>query len=149
MPADLDKIRRLVAAEQGLAILSTTRTDGSVHSSLVNAGVLADPVTGDPVIGAVVYGAAQKLTRLRATRHATFAFRSGWDWASADGPVRLAGPDDPLDGFDPARVPELLRAVFRAAGGTHDDWAEYDRVMAADRRTAVLLTPARVIGNRG
>jgi hypothetical protein len=40
-----------------------------------------------------------------------------------------------------------LRQVFRAAGGTHDDWDEYDRVMAADRRAAVLVTPQRVLTN--
>jgi hypothetical protein len=34
--------------------------------------------------------------------------------------------------------------VFSAAGGTHDDWAEYDRVMAAERRVAVLIEPARL-----
>jgi len=34
--------------------------------------------------------------------------------------------------------------VFTAAGGTHDDWATYDRVMAQERRTAVLMTPHRV-----
>jgi hypothetical protein len=44
-------------------------------------------------------------------------------------------------------VPELLRKVFQAAGGTHDDWDEYDRVMAADRRAAVLVTPERVLTN--
>jgi hypothetical protein len=37
--------------------------------------------------------------------------------------------------------------VFTAAGGTHDDWDEYDRVMAAERRTVVLLTPKRVYTN--
>jgi hypothetical protein len=65
------------------------------------------------------------------------------------GPVRLIGPDDPDSGFDPAALPELLRTVFRAATGTHDDWAEYDRVMAAEARVAVLVTPARIIGNAG
>jgi hypothetical protein len=34
--------------------------------------------------------------------------------------------------------------VFTAAGGTHDDWATYDRVMAAEGRTAVLVEPRRV-----
>jgi len=37
-----------------------------------------------------------------------------------------------------------LRAVFTAAGGTHDDWDTYDTVMANERRTAVLMTPERV-----
>ena len=41
----------------------------------------------------------------------------------------------------------LLRDIYTAAGGTHDDWDEYDRVMADERRVAVLVTPERTYGN--
>lgn len=41
----------------------------------------------------------------------------------------------------------LLRAIFSAAGGEHDDWDTYDRVMAAERRAAVLIFPKRVYTN--
>jgi hypothetical protein len=41
----------------------------------------------------------------------------------------------------------LLREVFSAAGGTHDDWDEYDRAMREERRTVVLVTPTRVYSN--
>jgi hypothetical protein len=60
----------------------------------------------------------------------------------------LIGPDDLLEGFDRTRLPQFLRDVFLAAGGTHDDWPTYDRVMAEERRTAVLIEPARIYGNR-
>jgi hypothetical protein len=40
----------------------------------------------------------------------------------------------------------LLRDIFTAAGGTHDDWDTYDRVMATERRVAVLVEPERVYG---
>src|SRR5438477_552575 len=53
MPAELDLVRRLVAADQGLAVVATTRPDGTVHASLVNAGVLDDPGTGRPCVGFV------------------------------------------------------------------------------------------------
>jgi hypothetical protein len=43
----------------------------------------------------------------------------------------------------------LRREVFTAAGGTHDDWDEYDRVMAAEKRAVVLVTPTRIYSNRG
>lgn len=56
-------------------------------------------------------------------------------------PSDLAGPDDPLPGIDTDTTRLLLRAVFTAAGGTHEDWDTYDRVMADERRTAVLITP--------
>ena len=35
----------------------------------------------------------------------------------------------------------LLREIFTAAGGSHDDWDTYNQVMARERRAAVLLTP--------
>jgi hypothetical protein len=44
---------------------------------------------------------------------------------------------------DAERLRLLLREIFTAAGGAHDDWDTYDRVMAEERRTAVLLTPER------
>jgi PPOX class probable F420-dependent enzyme len=145
--ADLDLVRRLGAADHWLAVVATTRADGSVHASLVNAGILDDPVTGRPVVGLVAAGGTRKLTHMRRSSRATVVWRSGWEWVAVEGPVRIAGPDDPLDGVSPESVPSLLRAVFRGAGGTHEDWDEYDRVMAAQRRAAVLVEPARITSN--
>ena len=146
MPADLDLVQRLAAATH-LAVVATTRADGTVHASLVSAGVLDDPVTGRPAVGAVVVGGARKLELLRRAGRAAAVFNHGYEWVAVEGPVRIVGPDDPADGIPAAEVPELLRAVFTAAGGTHDDWAEYDRVMAEQRRAAVFIDPARISGN--
>jgi PPOX class probable F420-dependent enzyme len=145
--ASLDLVRRLGAADNWLAVVTTTRADGSVHASLVNAGVVDDPVTGRPVIGLVAGGGTRKLAHLRRSGRATVVFRSGWEWVAVEGPVRIAGPDDPLEGVLPQDVPALLRDVFRGAGGTHGDWDEYDRVMAAERRAAVLVEPVRIVSN--
>ena len=76
-------------------------------------------------------------------------FRAGWEWVTVEGTAELAGPDDPMEGVDAERLRLLLREIFTSAGGTHDDFDEYDRVMAAERRTAVLITPARVYGVGG
>ena len=77
---------------------------------------------------------------------------SAADWQKgltiSAGPAELAGPDDPLDGVDAERLRLLLREIFTAAGGTHEDFGAYDRAMAAERRTAILVTPARVYRNR-
>ena len=62
---------------------------------------------------------------------------------------QIIGPDDLVDGFTPDRLSTLLRDVFTAAGGTHDDWDEYDRVMAEDRRAAVIVNPERITSNQG
>lgn len=144
--ATLDDIERLAIGEHGLVTISVARADGSVHSSVVNAGVMEHPVSGERVVATVLGGSSWKLRRLRETRRCTVLFRVGWDWASVDGPVDIIGPSDTMDGFDNAEVPTLLRTVFSAAGGTHDDWDEYDRVMAEGGRTAVFLSPERVQG---
>ena len=62
-----------------------------------------------------------------------------------EGDAELMGPDDPV--LDPDRTRLLLRETFRAAGGEHDDWAEYDRAMLRERRAAVLVTPERIYSN--
>ncbi len=143
----LDDVRAIAAADRGLAVVSTTRPDGSVHSTVVNAGVMAHPVDGHDVVALAVRGKAWKRTLFTRAGRASLVFRAGWRWAGVEGPADVIGPDDPYPGFDPHRLPELLRAVFTAAGGTHDDWDEYDRVMAEERRAAVFIDPERVLGN--
>jgi PPOX class probable F420-dependent enzyme len=146
---DLDRVRGFVGKDHGLVTVATTRDDGSVQASVVNAGVLDHPVTGAPVVGLVAQGGSAKLRNLRARPHIAVTFRSGWEWITVEGQVQLAGPDDALDGVDAERLRVLLREVFTAAGGTHDDFDEYDRVMVAERRAAVLITPTRVYGVGG
>jgi hypothetical protein len=133
--ADLDLVRSLVEQDQGLAV--------------VNAGVLAHPLDGRDVVALVAQGGAAKLRHLRERPRATVVFRAGWNWASVEGAVELVGPDDAMVGVDDERLRLLLREVFTAAGGTHDDFDAYDRVMAEERRVAVLVRPERVSSNRG
>lgn len=145
---DLADAARLGAASDGLVVVSIPRLRGSVHASVVNAGVLPHPVTGEQIVGFTTRRGTWKLRRLRESPQATVTFRSGWEWASVEGRAQLAGPDDPLAGVDAEGVRVLLRDVFTAAGGTHDDFDEYDRVMREERRAAVLVTPDRVYSNR-
>ena len=56
--------------------------------------------------------------------------KDGWQWVAVEGAVEIVGPDDPQPGVDAEGLRRLLRAIFTAAGGTHDDFEEYDRVMA-------------------
>lgn len=144
---DLAPFAALVPDDHGLCVLSTTRADGSVQSSVVNAGVLHHPTTGAEVVGLVAAGGSRKLANLRTDPRATIVVRAGWRWATVEGTVDVIGPDDPAAGIDAEARRALLRAVFTAAGGTHDDWDEYDRVMAEQRRAAVLITPTRTYTN--
>ena len=146
MRNDLDHVRRL-AGEDSLAVVTTIRSDGTIHASVVNAGVIDDPVTGDACIGLVARGASRKLEHLRGSGRAAAVFRHGADWVAVEGPARLVGPQDRPENFGAAQLARLLRNVFVAAGGTHQDWDEFDRVMEAEGRTAVFVTPERISGN--
>jgi PPOX class probable F420-dependent enzyme len=145
--SDLDAFAKLVPLDHGLAVVSTTRSDGTIQSSVVNAGVLDHPLRHHPVVAFVAAGSSQRLHNLRARPRASVVVRAGWQWAAVEGLVELAGPQDHLSGIDDERRRMLLRDIFTAAGGTHDDWDEYDRVMADEQRVAVLIDPLRIYGN--
>jgi PPOX class probable F420-dependent enzyme len=139
----------LAAGESGLAVVSTARADGSIQASLVNVGIVAHPRTAQSALGFVTYGKV-KLANLRARPQVAVTFRKGWQWATVEGSAEIIGPDDPQPSIaDPDALRLLLREVFTAAGGTHDDWAEYDSVMARERRAVVLVAPSRVYSNGG
>ena len=129
-----------------LAVVSTLRSDATIQSSVVNAGVLAHPISGDDVVGFATYGKT-KLANLRVRPQLSITFRAGWRWATVEGEAELLGPDDPKPGLDGEGLRLLLREVFTAAGGTHDDWDAYDLTMAEQRRTVVLVRPSRLYGN--
>ncbi|OBI42076.1 TIGR03618 family F420-dependent PPOX class oxidoreductase [Mycobacterium colombiense] len=143
----LDEAVALAKGESGLAVISTVRADGTVQASLVNVGLLPHPANGRQVLGFTTYGRV-KLANLRDRPQLAVTFRNGWQWATVEGGAELVGPDDSrpwLTDADQLRL--LLRDVFTAAGGTHDNWDEYDRVMATERRAVVLIAPTRVYSN--
>lgn len=139
----LEHAAALASDERGLVVISTLRPGGSIQSSLVNAGVLAHPSSGETVLGLVTAGKV-KLRNLRARPQITATFRNGWQWAAVEG---RAGPDDPQPWLDAERLRVLRRDVFTAAGGEHDDWDEYDRVMDEQRRAVVFVRPDRIYSN--
>jgi hypothetical protein len=114
---------------------------------VVNGGVLNHPLTNLPVVGLVAIGGSLKLRNLRADPRATVVAKAGWQWAAVEGSAQLIGPDDPHPDVDSERLRLLLREIFTAAGGTHDDWDTYDRVMRDERRAAIFISPTRVYAN--
>ena len=142
----LDEAAAIAREERGLAVISTLRADGTIQASVVNTGLLPHPATGRPALAFVTYGRV-KLANLRARPQVTVTFRNGWRWAAVEGRAELAGPDDTRPWLDDEGLRLLRRRVFAAAGGEHDDWDEYDRVMAEQRRTVVLIEPDRVYSN--
>jgi PPOX class probable F420-dependent enzyme len=141
---DLALFAELISLDHGLSVVVTVRADHTPHTSVVNAGVLPHPVTGARAVAFVAAGGTRKLVHLRADPTIAVVVRAGWRWVSVEGRAELVGPDDPHPDVDDERFRLLLRDIFRAAGGTHDDWATFDRVMREERRTAVLVPPTRV-----
>ena len=146
---DLAPFEALVPLDSGLCVVVTLRADRTPQATVVNAGVLAHPVTGDRAVAFVAGGGTRKLAHLRADPTITVVVRAGWQWTAVEGHAALIGPDDPHPEVDDERLRLLLREIFTAAGGTHDDWDGYDRAMREERRTAVLVAPTRVYSNPG
>lgn len=144
---DISAFAELISLDHGLCVVSTLRRDGSIQASVVNAGVMPHPLTGEQVVAFVAVGGARKLRHLRADHRATIVARASWQWAAVEGDAEIIGPDDPHPDVDGERLRVLLRDIFTAAGGTHDDWDTYDRVMAEQRRAAVLISPSRAYTN--
>ncbi len=144
--AELADFEAFVPRDHGLAVMAVIGPDGHIRPSVVNVGVLDHPLTGARVVGAVIQGRARKLANLRARPRVSVTLRAGWQWSAVEGPAQIIGPDDPVEGIGPERLRLLLREIFSAAGGQHEDFDEYDRVMAQERRAAVLITPERVFG---
>jgi len=47
---DIDDVRRLAGQDHGLAVVAVSRDDGTVGSTVVNAGVIPHPVSGEQVV---------------------------------------------------------------------------------------------------
>lgn len=143
---NLDDAVALARDNNGLAVVATLRKEGTIQASMVNFGLLPHPDTKEQILAFVTCGKV-KLTNLRARPQITITFGQGWKWATVEGIADIAGPDDPQPWLDGERLRTLRREVFVAAGGTHDDWAEYDRIMAEQGRAVVLVRVERVYSN--
>ncbi len=144
---DLARFEELVPLDHGLSVVVTRRADHTPHTTVVNAGVVPHPVSGDRVVAFVAAGGTRKLAHLRADPTIAVVIRAGWQWTTVEGRAELIGLDDRHAAVDDERLRLLLREIFTAAGGSHDDWDAYDETMRDERRTAVLIAPSRVYSN--
>ncbi|MGH9042184.1 MAG: pyridoxamine 5'-phosphate oxidase [Acidimicrobiia bacterium] len=142
----LEDFSRLAVQQDGLVMVGATRADGTVQATVVNAGVFPHPADGGLTVAMVVRGNALKLRLVRRRPACTVTVRNGFQWVTVEGSAEVAGPDDPHPAVPNHNLPGLLRAVYMAAGGSHDDWPTYDKVMAEERRTVIFVRPQRVYG---
>lgn len=124
--------------EQHSSVVTSVAPSGAAQSTIVRAG----PYEGQMAF--VVRGDTTKLRNLALNPNCTvLTVTPDWrKYATIEGQASLHTPDN----TEAEELRLLLRAVFAAAGGTHDNWDEFDRVMKDEGRAAVLVTPDRVYG---
>jgi PPOX class probable F420-dependent enzyme len=120
------------------AVVTTIGRAGGAQATIVRAG----PFEGR--MGFVVRGDTAKRRNLERNPSCTvLTVQPDWRrFATVEGQAELRGPEN----TEAEELRLLLRAVFVAAGGSHSDWDEYDRVMRDEGRVVVLVTPERIYG---
>ena len=124
--------------EQPYAVVSTIRPSGTIQSTLVNVGLYDDG------LGFTTVGQSRKEYNLKQNPACTLTIHNGPYWITVEGKARLYSWDD----TDPETLRQLLRELYVVAGGTHDDWETYDRVVREEGRAAVILHPERIYVRR-
>ncbi|MFI2608271.1 PPOX class F420-dependent oxidoreductase [Kitasatospora sp. NPDC018619] len=127
-------------AQSRLGILATIKADGRPQLSPVLPFY-------DRAANAVLVSTRDGLAKtanLRRDPRASLEVTApdGRSWATVEGVATLTGP-----GTDP-EGPEVEALVdyYRRAAGEHPDWAEYRRVMVADRRVLLTIPVDHVYG---
>ena len=143
----IEDVQRFLGQETGLATVSTIQKDGGILSSVVNCGVLPHPTTQKLCVAFVSAGNAARLKHIERGSQVTVAIRREWKWVSVSGKANLFGPEHLPENFDPEQLRILLRDVFISAGGVHDDFEEYDKVMASEKRVVVCVGVEQIRGN--
>ena len=120
------------------AVVTTFGKSGLAQMTIVAGGPYQDKMAF------VVRGGTVKLANLRRDPRCTvLVVRPDWSrYATVEG----GATTHRWDNTDPEELRLLLRQAFKAAGGTHEDWDEFDRVMREEQRAVVLVSPERVYG---
>ena len=122
------------------AVVTTFRRSGAAQMSVVSGGPYRD------TMAFVVRGDAAKLANLRRDpRCSVLTVTDTWrGYVVVAGMATVQGWDD----TDPEELRIALREVYTAAGGQHPDFEEYDRMMKAERRAVVMVSPDHINGIR-
>ena len=128
-----EKIRRFLT-ENHNAVITTYRRNGAAQMSIVTCGLYGDGVAF------TVSGTPAKLTNLRRDPRCSILVSQTdwWGYVVLQGAARLYSPGV----TDPDELRTVLRDVYVAAAGQpHPDWDDYDRAVAADSRSAIVVIP--------
>lgn len=111
------------------AVLITRRSNGGLQSSPIVCGIN----NGGNVIISVTEDRAKTKNLRRDPRAALCVFTDQFFGPSVqvEGTVTIIDLPDAMD---------QLKALYRQVSGEHPDWAEFEQVMAADRRCIIELS---------
>ena len=126
-------------AENRRGVLTTFRRDGAAQMSIVTCG---------PYREGVAFTTTEDRAKLHNLRRrpqcSLLVARENW---SAYIVLQGAAQVFSAGNTDGEELRLMLREVFcTAAGVEHPDWAEYDRSMVAQRRSAILVVPEQIYG---
>ena len=135
----IDDVRSFLE-ENHRGVVTTFRKNGAGQMSILLCGFYRGGVVF------VVRGDTAKLANLRRDPRCTvLAVKPDWsEYAVVEGTAEISSWDN--TGAEEIRL--LLREAYRACGGEHPDWNEYDRVMRQDKRAVVMVRPSHVYGLR-
>jgi PPOX class probable F420-dependent enzyme len=126
------------AADHRNAVLATQKRDGRPQLSNITYAVVDGVIKISITAGRAKY--ANLLRNRQASLHVTRD--DFWAYVVIDGDAEMSEvatkPDDP-------GVEELVD-YYRTLAGEHPDWDDYRRVMVADKRVIVRLTPTHAYG---
>ena len=121
-------------------VISTTRPNGSTHSSIVVCGAY----DGNAAFVSV-YPKSQKVRNLRRDPHCTvLSVTEDWrSYAVIEGEVTLFD----YGNTETEEMRKMLREVYMACSNTpHSDWEEFDEAMVKQEAVVVLVRPDKVYG---
>ena len=120
-------------------VISTMQRNGAMQNSIVVCGAYQGTAAF-----VSVRGNSAKVSNLRRDPRCTvMAVDANWrSFVVVGGQARLYD----YRNTDHEELRQMLRQVYRACGGDHPDWEEYDRAMVEQDAVVVLVTPERVYG---
>ena len=112
-------------------VLTTFRRSGATQMSILLCG----PYRG--TVAFVIQDSTAMLANLRRDPQCSVLAVTS-DWSG----YIVAGGEASIHDWgntDPEQLRIMLREVFLASGGHHDNWEEYDRVVMAEQRAVVMV----------
>ena len=124
--------------EQARAFMETNHR--GVITTMQRNGAMQDSI----VVCGSYQGNSAKVRNLRRDPRCTvMAVDTNWrGYVVVEGQARLYD----YHNTDHEELRQMLREVYRACGGDHPDWEEYDRAMVEQDAVVALVSPERVYG---